>query len=883
MLGWLWVLVSRIQGWLSFRGKEKEEDFARELESHLDMLAQENLRRGMAPEEARRAARVRLGGITQLREQQREMHTFPLLETFVQDIRYGVRMLRKNPGFTLLAVLCLGLGIGVNTSIFTVLDFTLLRPLPVMEPEQMTILSRAGNPQISYPDYEGYRDRSQAFTALAASLPTESSLDVNDETHLAAAEAVSGNYSETMRLSTTLGRWFTDENEPVAVLSYAAWKSFFNGNPHVLGRRVRSETQWYTVIGITQPNFTGIYTPIETEIWVPLHIWTRQYPDAQAHLLDRAHPWPLVMVFGRLREHVSSSEAAANLNTIDALIQRENPTDSKAAAAPLTLEIIHGAPSPVTRRGAVPFVTLLFLVVGIVLLIACVNVGNLLLARGAARERELSVRATLGASKGRLLRQLLVETLLLSLLGTGCGLFLGYWTNHFLNVLFGSLPVEAQVALHLDLSLNSRVFAFALGLSFVCTLLCGLFPAWRTVRQDVYPILKGGSAPRQRTRLRHASLVAQVALSLILLLCSGLFLRSIYRMRAADPGFAVQNRFYVLTFVSAPEFTEATGLQFYQQTLERLRNLPGVRGAALTRFLPLMATGQESDCVSTEGTSPFTSTLGVISPGFLSTMQIPLLEGRDFSATDTASSAPVVLVSQNLARRLWPERNGVGQRLRFGCANSATAEVVGVVRDTNIRTLGEAPQPHFYRPFAQRYTGLATVVVEISPNTAAIAPAIRAAIRAESSGARIYALEPLSSHLERSYWAVRWESSILILFGILALVLAAVGLYGVMAFHVTQKTQEIGLRIALGARPGSVHQLILREGMKITLLGVAFGIVASLGLTRLLAPFLPGLNPTDPLTFAATALLWISVALLACYLPARRAANVDPIVALRYE
>src|SRR2546429_29661 len=297
--------------------------------------------------------------------------------------------------------LCLALGIGVNTSIFTVLDFTLLRPLPVREPDQMTILSRAGNPEISYPDYAEYRDRSQAFAGLAASLPTESSLEVNDETHLATAEAVSGNYSETMGLPTTLGRWFTDENEPVAVLSYDAWRRFFDSDPRVLGKRVRSETQWYTVIGVASPKFTGIYTPIETEIWVPLHIWTQQYPDAQAHLLDRANPWPRVMVFGRLRAHIASSEAAANLNAIDGLIKRENPNFSKAATPPLPLEIFRGAPSPVTRRGAVPFVTLLFLVVGIVLLIACVNVGNLLLARGVARERELSVRAALGASKNR--------------------------------------------------------------------------------------------------------------------------------------------------------------------------------------------------------------------------------------------------------------------------------------------------------------------------------------------------------------------------------------------------------------------------------------------------------------------------------------------------
>jgi len=878
---WRYTIPLRLRS--LFRRRQADRELEDELRDHVERKTEEYVAKGLPLNEARRQALLEMGGMEKRKEECRDTRRVNWIQDLIQDLRFGLRMLRKSPGFTLLAVLCLALGIGVNTSIFTVLDFTLLRPLPVREPDQMTILSRAGNPEISYPDYAEYRDRSQAFAGLAASLPTESSLEVNDETHLATAEAVSGNYSETMGLPTTLGRWFTDENEPVAVLSYDAWRRFFDSDPRVLGKRVRSETQWYTVIGVASPKFTGIYTPIETEIWVPLHIWTQQYPDAQAHLLDRANPWPRVMVFGRLRAHIASSEAAANLNAIDGLIKRENPNFSKAATAPLTLEIIRGAPSPVTRRGAVPFVTLLFLVVGIVLLIACVNVGNLLLARGVARERELSVRAALGASKERLLRQLLLETMLLSLLGTGGGLLLGDWTNHLLNVLFGSLPVEAQVALHLDLSLNSRVFSFALGLSFVCTLLCGLLPAWRTVRRDVYPVLKGGRAPRQRARLRHASLVAQVALSLILLLCAGLFLRSIYRMRASDPGFAVRNRFYVLTFVSAPEFTKATGLQFYQQTLERLRNLTGVRSAALTRFLPLMATGQENDCVSADDSSPFTATLGVISPGFLSTMQIPLLEGRDFSVTDTASSPPVVLVSQNLARRLWPGRSAVGKHVRFGCEDGTTAEVVGVVRDTNIRTLGEAPQPHFYRPFAQRYTGLATLTVESFADAATVAPAIRAAIRAESAGARIYALEPLASQVERSYWMVRWESSVLILFGMLALVLAAVGLYGVMAFHVTQRTQEIGLRMALGARSGAIYRLVLREGMKIALLGVVFGIFAAVGLTRLLARFLSGLSPTDPLTFAGTALLWAGVALLACYLPARHAANVDPMIALRYE
>ena len=802
---------------------------------------------------------------------------------FFQDVRYSLRQLRKNPGFTFLAVLCLALGIGVNTSVFTVLNFTLLRPLPVNRPERMTVASRDGSPLFSYSDYVEYRDRNQAFTGLAASLPTESSIEANDETHLASAEAVSGNYSQTMGTSTVLGRWFTDENEPVAVLSDATWQRFFNSDPHVLGKRVRSESQYYTVIGVATPEFTGIYSPIQTAIWVPLRCWTNQYPRAKVGLLDRAHPWPLVMVFGRLKPHVSVSAAAVNLNFIDVSVRNENAKASQASSSPLTLEVIHGAPNPESRRGALPFVTLLFAVVGVVLLIACVNVGNLLLARGVARERELSVRASLGATRARLLRQLLLETLLLSLLGTIGGIILGQWTNRLLNAILSSLPVEAQLALHLDLSMDVRVFGFALGLSFLCALLCGLFPAWQAVRRNAYPILKGGIAPARRARLRHLSLVAQVALSLLLLLCAGMFLHSIYRMRATDPGFAAQNRFYALTYVSQPEFTSVTGLQFYNHTLEDLRRIPGVHNAALTRFLPLLAAGQETDCVSANGNSPLAATFGVVSPGFLATMEISLLQGRDFLATDGPSAQAVVIVGDSLARQLWPAGRAVGQRLRFGCDSPTNAEVVGVVRDTKVRSLGETVQPHFYRPFAQRYTGLATLVVETSGESAGVLSAIRSTVHGESAGVRLYALEPVTAHVERSYWMVRWEASVLLVFGVLALVLAAVGLYGAMAFRVSQRTREIGVRIALGARRREVYTLILFQGVRITLLGIALGLGAFVGVARLLSRFLFGLHPTDPLAFLACAALWLGVALLACYIPARRAAKVDPMVALRYE
>ena len=397
------------------------------------------------------------------------------------------------------------------------------------------------------------------------------------------------------------------------------------------------------------------------------------------------------------------------------------------------------------------------------------------------------------------------------------------------------------------------------------------------------PALKGETPSQQRSRLRHIALVAQVGLSLVLLLCAGLFLRSIFRLSAADPGFTVNNRLYVLTYISEPEFTAETGRRFYARTLEHIRALPGVRSAALTRFLPLMVAGQETECISSEKFPPFQTALGVIDSGFLTTMRIPLLEGRDFGAADGPESPPVVLVNQTLAHRLWPHAGAVGQHVRIGCEVPVPAEVIGIVRDTKVRSLGETPQPHFYRPFAQRYTGLATIIIETPSDTGSIAPAIRAALRTESASLRIYALESLGLHVERSYFQVRWEASLILIFGLLALLLAAVSLFGIMASHVTQRAHEIGVRMALGAHRRDVLRLILGQGLRITLLGILIGLAASAGISRLLVQFLSGLSPTDPLTFIATALLWVCVALLACYVPARRAMRVDPIVALRHE
>jgi putative ABC transport system permease protein len=858
------------------RRDRAKRDIDEEIRAHFEMLVDENLGKGLGPAEARRTARLQLGGAEQVREAVLAARAGSLIGTISQDLRYGVRLLARNPGFAFLAVLCLSLGIGVNTSVFSLLDFAYLRPLSVPAADRLAILSRGGDPLFSYPDYADYRDRGQAFSALAATIPTESSLDSGTDSRVIAAEAASANYADALGVRSFLGRWFTDENQPVAVISFYTWQRSFNADPNVLGKQVRSESQWYTIIGVAPAEFTGIYAPMRTDIWVPLRIWTRQYPGIARHMTDRAQTH--VMIFGKLGAGVTAVQAAANLNAVDTQVRRDTRSATQARA-PLTVELIRGAPNPNGRRSAVAIVTLLFVVVGVVLLIACVNVRNLLLARGAARRRELSIRVALGASRSRLLRQLLTETLILALIGTLGGLVLGSWTNHLLDALLRSLPMDAPI--ELNLVFDSRVFVFAAAVSLLCTVLCGLLPALKAARVDVFPALKGDTVPVRRSR--HLALVAQVGLSLVLLLCAGLFLRSISRLSSTDPGFAVNNRLYALTYISEPEYTPETGRLFYNRTLDHLRALPGVSSAALTRWLPLMVAGQETECVSSDKFSTFRTTMGVIDPGFLATMRVPILEGRDFSPADGPDSPPVILVNQTLAGRLWPRGGAVGSHIRIGCEAPAQAEVIGVVRDTKVRSLGETPQPHFYRPFAQRYTGLATIVIETPSNPAIIAPAIRAALRAESSSLRLYSLESLTLHVQRSYFQVRWEASLILIFGLLALLLSAVGLYGVMASHVTQCAHEIGVRVALGADRSEVLRLILGRGFRITLFGLLCGLAVSAGISRLLGRFLSGLSPTDPITYVGTTLLWVCVALLACYVPARRAMRVDPIVALRHE
>ncbi len=789
----------------------------------------------------------------------------------MRDITLALRLALKSPGSTFLAVLCLALGIGVNASIFSLLNFVYFRPLPVSNADRVVVLSRRGNSLLTYAEYRGLRDRNGSLDGLAASNPEESDLSFEGNAALIGAEPVSGNYAAVLGARAMLGRWFNREDGPAAVISYDAWQRLLHGDPHVLGKIVRSESHTYTVVGVAPPEFGGIYMPLRIDLWVPFRFWAGNNAEQRR-----------VMVFGRLKPGVSASQAAADINTVAAQIRRENPSLAQGADAPLTVELVRGVPNPASRRQAMPVIVLLMTVVALVLLIACVNVGNLLLARGVSRQREMAVRFALGASRPRVLRQLMTENLMLGLVGGAAGIFVAYASNRLLQAAIPTLPFGEM--LRFEMPLDFRVLIYSGFIALLTALLFGLLPAWQGSRDDLSSVLKGATITGGRLRLRLATLTGQIALSLMLLLTAGLFVRAVIRFHDTDPGFASGNRIFAPVFVPQPQFSVSSSRTFYDQMLNRLRSLVGVRGAAVTTRLPLYAAGIESSCVARSTDKPAPATTFTIGAGYLDTMRIPLVDGRDFNVADQADGTPVAIVNQVLARRLWPNEEAVGRSFSFGCEHARVLQVVGVTRDSKIRGLNEATLPHVYLPFSQAFEGgIVFVVVETAGDPGPMIRPVRELLLSLHPDFRTYGVKRLSESLDASFWQARFELWVLGVLGTLALVLAGVGMYGVIAYHVTARTREIGIRMAVGASPGDVYRMVIGQGLRVTLVGVAIGLVLSAMAARVLAGLLFGVSPMDTATWLSAVAVWVVVALLACWVPARRAAHVEVVGALRQD
>ncbi len=809
------------------------------------------------------------------------------MSTLFQDLRYGLRMLAKNPGFTAVAVLSLAVGIGANTTIFSFVNALLFRQPAVEAPGRLlevwqrnTKGSGVGEYMpLSYPGYVYDRDHNQVFSSLLAfdGEMRPVSWSRSAEGGLVQSQLVSGNFFSALGVKLVLGRTFLPEEDRVPpphlviVLSRAFWQQHLGSDPAILGKTLTLNGADFTVVGVAPAGFTGIIVGNEPDLWAPLSA-THEFTHDPNYLAG----WNTFWLFGvgRLNPGVTPSQAQADLSVLSHRLQQDHPESNKeieAATFPVNL-----VPGPF-RGYVAAFTGLLMAVVGLVLLIACANAANLLLAKAMARRREIATRLALGASRGRLIRQTLTESLLLSSMGGAAGLVFALWAVPPLLALKpSSLPIR------IDVPIDWRVLAFTFLLALATGIVFGLAPALRSSKLELVQALKDEAsvAGFRRSRLRSALVIAQVSVCLVLLIGAGLCVRSLLNARSIDPGFDTRHAVIAQLDPGSLGYSESKGKAFYRELLERVGALPGVSSASLTGYLPLGTASQTQAIVI--GGREIGMSITSVGPAFCRTMGIPLLRGRDFTADDAMALPRPAIVNEEMARRSWPGQDPIGNRMGLVHDKSHNdLVVVGVVKTGKYRTLSEEPQPFMYLPLD--YRPRATLVVRTEGDPSALLASVRREVQALDPNVVPIDLETMKQYMALPLFPAHTTGLLLGAFGVLALVLAVTGLYGVISYGVGQRTREIGVRMALGANQSDVLKLVLRQGMLLTVVGVSLGVIASLAVTRVLSSLLYGIRPTDGATYISVSLILTGVALTACYLPARRASKVDPMVALRYE
>jgi putative ABC transport system permease protein len=830
------------------------------------------------------------------------------MKTLWQDLRYGVRMLMKRPGLTLIATLSLALGIGANTSMFSVVNALFLRQLPVPEPGDLMFVFSGprNNPwaTVSYPNYVDYRDRNEVFSGLAAYGAITVSLTRDERPDQVNGTIVTGNYFDVLGARAALGRAISPEDDktpnahPVVVLSHRLWQSRFGGSSGVVGQELAVNGNKFTVIGVMPAGFEGAEILEKSDFYTPMMMQAVVRPprggfsgEMNPDLLQRRGPSWLRML-GRLKPGVSMGQAQAGMSVIASQLEQAYPNEYRGRIATLF------PVSKVDPRGYKPLgaaAALLMSVVGIVLLIACANVANLLLARASARRKEIAVRLAMGASRSRLIRQLLTESVLLALLGGLVGLLIAFWT---IDLLKTTPPPVGIFSFNLDFSIDGRVLGFTLALSLLTGVVFGLAPALQSSRPDLLPSLKDESyspvQSRRRFTMRNLLVVAQVALSLALLIGAGLFLRSLWRIRSVHPGFDADKVLTARLNINLLRYTTQQGRDFYRQAVERVAGLPGVESVSLARVVPIsggmrmadfVIEGQDEQEINrrrNDGDNALQFVgANVVGANYLQTIGVPLSQGREFTAADGEAAPRVVIVNESFARQYFAGQSPLGRRLRFGGPRDTWSEIIGVARDSKYRTLDEAPRPFIYLPLAQNHETGMTLHARAAGDPASIAAAVRREINSIEKNLPLTNLQPMSDLIGASLYPARMGAVLIGVFALLALILASVGLYGVISYAVSQRTREIGVRMALGARARDVMRMVLREAMTLVVIGMAIGWGLAAALSRLIVSFLFGVGAMDPMTFAAIPVLLALVALTASYLPARRAMKVDPMVALR--
>jgi predicted permease len=811
------------------------------------------------------------------------------METLLQDIRFGFRQLMKQPGFAALAIISMALGIGANTSIFSLVDTALLRPLAAKEPSQLvelygTLHNGADWSLQSYPNYKDYRDRNTVFSGLFVYRVVVSSLTVNNSSQRVWGYLVSGNYFDVLGVKPMLGRAFlpeedqTPDSHPVAVISYNCWQHRFGGDPAIVGKTVEFNSRPFTVIGVAPKGFIGTEVAYDPEMFIPIMMAKTIEPGSR--WIEKRDSNNLFTV-GRLKPGMSFAQAKAELETLTAQLAKDYPVNVGRG-------IRLGKPGlfiPDIANSVFAFTGLLVALGALVILLACVNLANLLLARSTERRREIAVRLAVGASRQRLVRQLLTESLLISLSGGAAGVFLASVINSAVR----GIRLPSDVTLLFDLRTDWRVLSFALLISIATGILFSLIPALQSSKPQLVPALKDESsmAGFRRSRLRNFLVVAQVSLSLILLISAGLIVRSLQTAQKMRPGFNPENAVAISFDVSLQGYNEERGRAFQKQLLERARALPQVQNAALTDYLPL-GLNYNDNSIYIEGTEfKGASTLPIAipiesSPGYFDAMGIPL-RGRDFRDDENKKESRFAIVNETFAKKFFNGQDPIGRRFNWHGPKDPFFEIVGVVPDGKYNSLGEDPKPAVYTPLYQDYSGMVTLVARTRSDPQQVLGALRGEVQKLDPSISIYAAKTLKEHMGTSLFPARMAAIALGSFGVLALILAAVGIYGVMSHVVAGRTREIGLRIALGAQLSDVQKLILKQGMVLAAIGSLCGLVIAFGGARMMKSLLYGVSTSDPITFASVALLLLGIALLACWIPARRASRIEPMIALRAE
>ena len=834
------------------------------------------------------------------------------MENLLQDIRFGLRTLGKNPGFTLVAILTLALGIGANAAIFSLTDQVLLRLLPVERPRELVVLSSPGvghgriwsdiegGPSFSYPMYKDLRDRNEVFTGLLARYHLQVNVAGEGQSQLAEGELVTGNYFQVLGVRPFLGRVLTVQDEtapganPVTVLSYGYWTRHFGSDPNILNKQLAVNGNSLTVVGVARPGFAGVQVGQIPDLFIPITMKAQMTPNWDG-LADRNDHW--VTMLGRLQPGVTAEKAQAGLAPVYRALMEGDATALKLSARDqqefVNRKLVLGTGShgrPVLQHDAGQPLLVLMAMVGLVLLIACANLAGLLIARGEGRQREIALRLALGAGRVRLVRQLMTESLILALAGGAAGLALASWT---LSVIVNSIP-EDQGASGLTSQLDYRVLIFACVVSVVTGVLFGLVPAIRATHTDLQSVLKDQgvnvSGGRTNVRVRKFLLTSQIALTAVLLSAAGLFAHSLLNLKTQDLGVRPD---HVLEFSISPElnrYTPPQTIALADRIRKSMEPLPGVRSASESE-IPMLANSNSSSNVTVQGYNAqededMNVDQNFVGPNFLATMGIPLLNGREFSEADSGTSPKVAIINEAMARRFFAGRNPIGLRFGFGGGKDVKldTEIVGIVKDSKNTDVKHAAHPFAFLPYSQsEHAGNATFYVRTNQDPVALTVTVRNLIAGFDANLPVYGVKTLTAQVDEIMFTDRLVTIFSLCLGLLASLLAAVGLYGVMAYVVARRTREIGIRMALGATQQNVAWMILREILGMLAAGLCVGLVAAYGIGKVVESLLFGVKASDPAVFVLAAVLLAAIALLAGWLPSRKAANVDPMVALRYE